>query len=99
MGYYDKRDIIYKIGTAKFRKLCLLGMTASQKIKAVDKALKEKGISTDGWGPEDYQEAIKTIITSNDEVEEAKLKGEISTNESISQGWNTIPETDEGALQ
>lgn len=48
MGYYDKRDIIYKISTAKFRKLCLLGMTASQKIKAVDKALKEKGISTEG---------------------------------------------------
>lgn len=48
MGYYSKCDIIYKIGTAEFRRLCLLGMTANQKIKAVDKALDEKGISTEG---------------------------------------------------
>lgn len=61
MGYYDKRDIIYKIGTAEFRKLCLLGMAASEKVKAVDKALKEKGISTEGWGPEDYEKAIEAL--------------------------------------
>lgn len=61
MGYYDRRDIIYKIGTAEFRKLCLLGMTASEKIKAVDKALNEKGISTEGWGPEDYEKAIEAL--------------------------------------
>lgn len=59
--YYKGSDIIYSIGTAKFRELCRQGMLTVPKMKAVDAALAEKGFSTKGWTPEDYMKAIEDL--------------------------------------
>lgn len=59
--YYKNWDIIYKTGTAEFRKLCKLGMDTVPKLGAVDEALKEKGVSTEGYTPEDYKKAIEDL--------------------------------------
>lgn len=59
--YYKGSDIIYSIGTAKFRELCREGMLTVPKLKAIDAALAEKGLSTKGWTPEDYMKAIEDL--------------------------------------
>lgn len=59
--YYKNWDIIYKTGTAEFRKLCKLGMEAVPKLGAVNEALEDKGISTEGYTPEDYKQAIEDL--------------------------------------
>lgn len=60
-NYYKNYDIIYRIGTDKFRKLCSQGMKATQMLGEVDKALLEKGISTISFTPEDYKKAIDNL--------------------------------------
>lgn len=62
MGYYNKEtQLLHSLGTAEFRKLCLSGMTDGEKVRAVNKALTEKGISTEGYTPEDYLRAIESL--------------------------------------
>lgn len=71
------RDLIYRIGTAEFRKRCQASMMAASKLPSVEEALKvsneklsgvdeafsDKGISTEGWTGEDYKEAIEELST------------------------------------
>ena len=65
MGYYNCWDRIYKVGTREFRKECCINtgkaITLGKDMEAVDKALNEKGISTEGFTPEDYKKAIDEL--------------------------------------
>lgn len=65
MGYYNCWDPIYRIGTREFRKRCCINtnkaISLQKDMDAVDEALKDKGISTEGFTPEDYKNAIDEL--------------------------------------
>lgn len=65
MGYHNCWDPIYRIGTREFRKRCCINtnkaISLQKDIDAVDEALKDKGISTEGFTPEDYKNAIEEL--------------------------------------
>ena len=65
MGYLNCWDPIYRKGTREFRKRCCINtnkaISLQKDIDAVDEALKDKGISTEGFTPEDYKNAIEEL--------------------------------------
>lgn len=76
------RQLIYRIGTAEFRKRCQAAMMSASKLPEIEGALKvsntklagvdagfaDQGISTEGWTEEDYRKGINDLAAKKSEV-------------------------------